>query len=274
MRTCLSWNAALHTCRNTATRWYRARIVVGVSLQASNPLTVRLFALLLFGSILHAQTADRSATPPTAATNAPTAHSGTYSVVNGELIVAPGLRIPNGNVPWALDIIDGKQVLVPVHHSALTPSGTTAALQGTTSLTPLHATAPVFFIHTSDRTENNGDSGRGTPTGWALLPVRVEGGRRTVDRVKFTDVNAATVCAEPVICTQAEALPGGWLRMTPRESLQPGQYALLPVPKAATSLSPLAYDFVVSADAATAKDAVAPGQNLDAGPATKHHHKP
>ena len=232
----------------------------------------RLLALLLFSCALHAQTADRSASPPSAATAAPPAHSSTYSVSNGELIVAPGLRVPNGNVPWALDTIDGKQVLVPVHHSALTPSGTSTALQGAAPMTPLHATSPVFFIHTSDRTENNGDSGRGTPTGWALLPVKVESGSRTIGRVKFADVNAATVCAEPVICTQAEALPGGWLRMMPREPLQPGQYALLPVPRTATSLSPLAYDFVVSADASAAKDSVAPGQNLDADPGKKHHH--
>ncbi len=186
-------------------------------------------------------------------------------------MVAPGLRVPNGNVPWALDTINGKQVLVPVHHSALTPSETTARLQATAPATPLHATAPVFFIHTSDRTENSGDSGRGTPTGWALLPVKVESGSRTVSRVKFADVNAATVCAEPVICTQAEALSGGWLRMMPRDPLPPGQYALVPVPRAATSLSPLAYDFIVSVDAAAPKDAVAPGQNLDGAGGKKHH---
>lgn len=235
---------------------------------------MRLFAPLLLSCALHAQTADRSATPPTAATNAPAAHSSTYSIVNGELIVAPGLRIPNGNVPWALDGMDGKQVLVPVHHAALSQAGSGAALAGAAPQTPLHSVTPVFFVHAGDRTENNGDAGRGTPTGWALLPVKVDGSSRTMERVKFSDVNAATVCAEPVICTQAEALPGGWLRLTPRAPLQPGQYALLPVPRAATSLSPLAYDFVVSADGATPKDAVTPGQNLDAAPNRKHHHKP
>lgn len=229
-------------------------------------------AVLLFSCALSAQTADRSASPASPATAAPPAHSSTYAVVNGELVVAPGLRIPNGNVPWALDTINGRQVLVPVHHSALTPAPTNAALQGAAPATPLHATEPVFFIHTSDRTENNGDAGRGTPTGWALLPVKVEGGTRTVSRVKFADVNAATVCGEPVICTQAESLPGGWLRMTPRDPLPPGQYALLPVPRTSTSLSPLAYDFVVSADAAAPKDSVAPGQNLDAAADGKKHH--
>ncbi len=211
------------------------------------------------------QTADRSAAPPHPALAAPAAHSGTYSVVNGELIVAPGLRIPNGNVPWALDVIDGRQVLVPVHHAALTrPDASAATLDGAASHTPLHSASPVFFVHTSDRTENTGDSGRGTPIGWALVPALVSGTSRTIERPRFSDVNAATVCAGATLCTQAETLPEGWLRITPRAPLTAGEYALLPVPRNATSLSPLVYDFTVNMDSAAPKDLVAPGQNLDA----------
>lgn len=225
------------------------------------------------------QTADRSATPPVPAIAAPAAHSGTYSVSNGELIVAPGLRIPNGNVPWALDVIAGRQVLVPVHHAVsvqqpgLSAAGAQATLEGAASRTALHSTSPVFFVHSSDRTENTGDAGRGTPTGWALLPAKVSGTTRTIDRVKFSDVSGATVCSTTVLCTQAEALPEGWLRITPREPLAPGQYALVPVPRTSTSLSPLVYDFTVDADTAAPKDVVVPGQNLDgpvAGKKKKH----
>ncbi len=212
-----------------------------------------------------AQTADRSAAPPPPAIAAPAAHGGTYAVSNGELIVAPGLRIPNGNVPWALDVIEGKQVLVPVHHAALEQPGDAAAtLEGASSRTALHSVLPVFFVHTSDRTENTGDSGRGTPTGWALLPARIDGSKRTIEHVKFSDVNAATVCAGPVLCTQAETLPGGWLRITPRAPLEAGEYALLPVARSVTSLSPLVYDFSINTGQAAPKDLVTPGQNLDA----------
>jgi hypothetical protein len=227
-------------------------------------------AVLLASVPMLGQTADRSAAPPGPATAAPPAHTGTYSVSNGELIVAPGLRIPNGNVPWALDTVAGKQVLVPIHHAQLTASGSTApgTLQGAASHTPLHSTSPEFFIHTSDRTENTGDSGRGTPTGWALLAAQVSGPLRTVERVKFADVNAATVCTAPVLCTVAESLPDGWLRITPRDPLPPGEYVLLPVPRTTTSQSPLVYDFSVDADGPAAKDAVAAGQNLDAQPSS------
>lgn len=49
-------------------------------------------AILLMTLPAAAQTADRTATPPNPATAAPTARTGTYSIQNGELIVASTLR--------------------------------------------------------------------------------------------------------------------------------------------------------------------------------------
>lgn len=185
---------------------------------------------------------------------------------NGHLYIAPGLYIPNGNLPWALDTVNAQQVLVPVHHALLGGAVTapTGTLEGAASHTALHTASPAFFIHTSDRTENTGDAGRGSPTGWALLQLSVQGGTRVLDRPKFADVNKATVCVAPVLCTVAESLPDGWLRITARDPLQPGEYALLPVQKSTpTSGNQLAYDFTVDGNSPAAKDAVLPGQDLD-----------
>jgi hypothetical protein len=210
-----------------------------------------------------AQTADRTATPPNPSLVTPTARTGTYSIQNGELVVAPGLRIPNGNVPWALDMVDGKQTLVPIHHTQLEGT-TTGTLDTAGPHTPLHSASPTFFVHSSDRTENTGDSGRGTPTGWALLAVTTTDGTRTVERPHFADVASATVCTAPVICTAAETLPDGWLRITVKAPLTAGEYALLPIQKPpATPTSTLAYDFTIDTAQPSARDAVSPGQNLD-----------
>jgi hypothetical protein len=218
-----------------------------------------------------AQTADRSAAPPAPATTAPPARSGTYTVQNGELIVAPGLRIPNGNVPWALDTVQGRQVLVPIHHSELkTADADTGKLEGATSHTQLRSAKPVFFVHGSDRTENAGDSGRGQPTGWALLAAKRDGTFRTVTRAKFSEVNSATVCAPPTLCMTAEALPDGWLRMVAREPLAPGEYTLLPVQRSDRTASAVAYDFTVDEQSASSKDTVSPGQDLDSKKHKKH----
>jgi hypothetical protein len=221
-------------------------------------------AATLPGASAAAQTADRSAAPPSSSTTAPPASRDSYSVQNGDLIVAPGLRIPNGNVPWALDSSASKQVLVPIHHSALgTASDSMGTLVGASSHTPLHSGTPYFFIHTSDRTENAGDSGRGSPTGWALVLATPKDGSRTIAQVKFSQVTSATVCTPPVLCTQAETLPDGWLRLTPREPLVAGEYALLPVPRTANAAISVVYDFTVDDGQPAAKDAVSPGQNLD-----------
>ena len=233
------------------------------------PMRLRLplaLALLFGAPAVFAQTADPAAAPPSAATAAPAARADSYSVQKGELIVAPGLRIPNGNVPWALDTVDGKQVLVPVHHAAI--NGT--AIDGVASKTPLHSAWPVFFVHTSDRTENTGDAGRGTPTGWALLPVVIDGGARKVTRPKFSEVNGATVCAPTVLCTTAESLPEGWLRILPKAALEPGEYALLPVQRTASTGNLVVYDFTIDGGGPKAKDEVSPGQNLDDTKKKKH----
>ena len=31
----------------------------------------------------------------------------------------PGVHIPNGSIPWAVDVYDGKQQIVPIHHTAV-----------------------------------------------------------------------------------------------------------------------------------------------------------
>ena len=238
--------------------------------------------LLLVAGATAAQTADRSAAPPSAAMAVPPARTGTYMVSDGELIVAPGLRIPNGNVPWVLDTISGRQVLIPIHHAMLVstplpvqqqgmaqssvssqPVSSGATLEGAASHTAIHSSEPIFFVHTSDRTENTGDSGRGTPTGWALLAPSVEGTTRTVPHIRFSEVSGGTVCAPPVLCTEAESLPGGWLRIVPREPLPQGEYVLLPVPRTATASSPLAYDFTIDAQSKVPRDTVSPRQNMD-----------
>jgi hypothetical protein len=221
-----------------------------------------VLCLVSAGVALHAQTADPAAAPPNPATTAPPARS-SYSVQGGELIVAPGLKIPNGNVPWALDVVDGKQVLVPIHHGELTTSSATAGtLDGATSKTALRSSTPEFFVHSLDRTENTGDAGRGMPTGWALVVADVSGTTRTIAKARFSQVNGAAVCAPPLLCAQAESLPQGWLRITSKTPLAPGEYALLPVPRSGANLV-IVYDFSVSDQSATPKDAVAPGQDLD-----------
>lgn len=223
-----------------------------------------VFACAAFATAqcLMAQTADPTAAPTANPVRVPAAQPGTFTVQNGELVVAPGLRIPNGNVPWALDTLDGKPVLVPIHHS-IAADGTAAddsrTLPGAASHTPLHSPELFFFVHGADRTENTGDSGRGIPTGWALVLTTAHGSDRTFARVRFADVSAGTVCTAPVVCMTADALPGNWLRFAPTKPLAPGEYVLMPIARVVTTPVTIVYDFSVGQTTATPRDAIQSG---------------
>lgn len=191
--------------------------------------------------------------------------------------MASGLRVPNGNLPWALDMADDRPALVPVHHSAITepPSvdadatSLTHTLPGAGARTKLRSARPVFFLHTSDRSENTGDAGRGNPTGWAMVAATVTNGSRTLPHVRFAQIHQGTACAAPLVCLQAETLPDGWLRLSPMADLLPGEYALLPVPRQPKPGLVVLYDFAVDPAAMLPKDAVLPSSGAPAAP--KHH---
>lgn len=222
---------------------------------------------------VQAQTADPNATPP-AVTSAPAAKDGTYSVSNGNLTAAPGLQVPNGNLPWALDQTpDGRPALVPVHHSAITePAGVATAppaqhtLSGATARTVVRSPTPVFFVHTNDRTENTGDAGHGNPTGWVLVRAEVTGGSRIVPHVQFSEIAQGTSCAGRSLCLSAETLPDGWARLVPRQPLRPGEYVLMPVQRQPRPGVIVVYDFTSDPGAALASDAVVAGV-----PPSRHH---
>lgn len=218
---------------------------------------------------VYAQTADPTATAPNPVTSAPAAQAGSYSIVQGTLLAAPGLPVPNGNVPWALDTSEGAAALVPIHHAAITEpadvntegasAASTHTLVGSHAKTQLRTIAPTFFLHTNDRTENTGDAGRGNPTGWALVLATPQGGNRAIPHVRFDQIAQGTACAAPLVCLQAESLPDGWLRLAAASPLSPGEYALVPVPRQPRSGVVIVYDFAIDPTVPLAKDAVRAG---------------
>ena len=123
----------------------------------------------------------------------------------------------------------------------------------------LHSTQPVFYVNAGDRTENTGDAGRGNPTGWALVSAVVAGNGRTMPHVRFAQISKGAACEAPVLCLQAESLPGGWNRLSVASPLAPGEYALVPVPRQARPGVVIVYDFDVDPTGAAPRDAVLSG---------------
>ncbi len=184
---------------------------------------------------------------------------------------APGLRIPNGSRPWALDVFSGSKQLVPIHSSAvqannhkgsnvvggllagpLYKSKFSTELEGEKASTILHTGTPVFYIHF----DPGPDAGQSAVTGWAVVHAVVGKDRRLLSTVKFTQFTGNAKRNDTQVDVTTESLPDGWLRITPKSALDPGEYALEPVLRQENAYSLAVYDFRVDPAAANDADAV------------------
>ena len=179
--------------------------------------------------------------------------------------IAPDLRLPEQDSVLALDTFQGTPELLPLAQSAGELNRNTAhnilrsvvnpmaaphslvQLKGTRSPLQLHVTDPVFYLRVGDATPAGGGgtftvdthgsnanantaSAGGSPTSRYVI-ARTD--VRTDSRV-VASVNPAlfdgTGKHEDVIETTSEQLPGGhWMKLTPKEPLSFGEYALLEI---------------------------------------------
>lgn len=87
----------------------------------------------------------------------------------------PGVQITNGSYPWAVDTYEGKQELVPVHHTnvgvnnhkganvAGSLAGSffykpklTTEIEGAHARVALHSDKPVFYVHLMEDDDSAG----------------------------------------------------------------------------------------------------------------------
>lgn len=188
--------------------------------------------------------------------------------------VAPGLRIPNGSgaIPLALDQFDGKPELVPVHHSTVEVNNhaganvaaslvfakakMTTELPGLHARTPLHDSRPAFYVHVEVDPDSGGDSPNSDTSVWAIVQASINKDRRIFAKIQFTQITGHAKRAEGLIDTDTETLPGGWLKVTPKSPLAPGEYAITPVLKTPNTFSSVVFDFTLDPAAPNAADAI------------------
>lgn len=178
--------------------------------------------------------------------------------------VAPNLHLPEEDSVLVLDTFEGTPELVPlpqqgsdlnketahaVLKTAINPASTAhriGSLPGPTADVQLHVDDPVFYVRVGEDDEGDaggaaitvdthGASGRATPSGGAEASEYVierldpRQDARIVDsfRIAMLDSNLKQ---RDVIEVKAELLPGGkWVKLTPREKLEFGEYALVEV---------------------------------------------
>lgn len=189
---------------------------------------------------------------------------------------APGLQIPSGALPYALDHFGGLPELVPVHHStievnnhkgsniagsALNPffkQKMTTELAGAHARTVIHDGTPSFFLHFAEDPDGGGDTENSEVPTFAIVHATVDKDRRIFAQIRQTQYTGNAKRIDGVVDAKIERLPGGWVKMTPTAPMPAGEYALSPVPKAQNTFSTMIYDFTIDPAAPNAVDAVLP----------------
>jgi hypothetical protein len=161
--------------------------------------------------------------------------------------VAPGLRLPSEGGVYVLDTYLTEPQLIPLDqtggevnrhtgHNVLrgvinpvAGSKHTIELAGPGSKLQIHAALPTIYINL----DAGGDQDESSKTPAAELPwdrfrivrAQVKGDKRIVGAIKIAVYGKSTQ-EQDVIPADAEQLGQGWIKLTPKAPLQPGEYAV------------------------------------------------
>lgn len=185
----------------------------------------------------------------------------------------PGVQITNGSYPWAVDIYEGKQELVPIHHTNIDVNNhkganvagslagsvfykpkMTTEIAGTHARVALHSDKPVFYVHLMDE-DSSADSSDNLLAPWAIVRAKIDKDRRVLTQVNFTQLTGNAKRSNSQVDVTVEKLPEGWLRITPTTPLATGEYALQPIPKVANTFSTVVFDFTLDPKAPNSPEA-------------------
>lgn len=163
--------------------------------------------------------------------------------------VAPGLRLPEDGGVFVLDTYLTEPQLIPldqtgeevnrhtghnVLHGVINPVGGskhTIELAGARSNLQVHAALPTIYINLTagedeDRAENGKKSTAQLPWDrFRIVHAQVKGDKRIVGAIKVAMSGKAS-SEEEVIPADAEQLAQGWIKLTPKSPLAPGEYAV------------------------------------------------
>jgi hypothetical protein len=197
--------------------------------------TLSLVLILGYGALAHGQ-AQASSQP---------------SVSSDDISVAEGLQLPSYGHIWALDTWKGIRELV-----RLRPPDTTAddsgfslklrrsiEFKGEAAQVRVHDAAPQFFL----RGVSGSDNGR---SDLVVVRLNIEGERRTVTKdamaqLKQQEKHADAQYPDVIGIKQQRVGTTDWYRLSPRQVLTPGEYALVPLPSSPGFAEGEIFDFAI-----------------------------
>jgi hypothetical protein len=179
--------------------------------------------------------------------------------------VAPGLRLPEESGVFLLDNFKGESQLDEINQTAgdvnkpskasifrsiapLTGAKQTIELEGVHAAVQSHVDVPSLYINNLDEApapwEQGGIPGQppapaqqpqqrqqaqqpAVPTDrFGIVHVEVKGGKRIIATIK-REPSGKIVQDQKLVKTTVTNINGGWLKLTPSESLTPGEYAVV-----------------------------------------------
>jgi hypothetical protein len=176
------------------------------------------------------------------------------SVSSDDISVAEGLQLPTYGHIWALDTWKGVRELV-----RLKPPDTTGEpgfslklrhtieFKGEAALVRVHDTAPLFFL----RGVSGSDNGR---SDLVVVRLNIEGQRREASKDAMTQLKQQAKHADAqypdlIGIKQQRVGTTDWYRLSPRQVLAPGEYALVPLPDSPGFAEGEVFDFAMDPEA-------------------------
>ncbi|MDX6456869.1 MAG: hypothetical protein QOH35_3201 [Acidobacteriaceae bacterium] len=172
------------------------------------------------------------------------------SVSSDDISVAEGLQLPTYGHVWALDTWKGVRELVRLRPPATTDDAgfslklrRTIEFKGEAAAVRVHDAAPQFFL----RGVSGSDNGR---SDLVVVRLNVDGERREVTKDAMTQLKQQGKHADgqfPDIISIQQQRVGttDWYRLSPKQALAAGEYALVPLPASPGFADGEVFDFAI-----------------------------
>jgi hypothetical protein len=172
------------------------------------------------------------------------------SVSSDDISVAEGLQLPTYGHVWALDTWKGVRELVRLRPPDATDDPgfslklrRTIEFKGEAAAVRVHDAAPQFFL----RGVSGGDNGR---SDLVVVRLNVEGERREVTKDAMAQLKQQAKHADgqfPDIISIKQQRVGttDWYRLSPKQELAAGEYALVPLPSSPGFADGEVFDFAI-----------------------------
>jgi hypothetical protein len=172
------------------------------------------------------------------------------SVSSDDISVAEGLQLPTYGHVWALDTWKGVRELVRLRPPDSTDDAgfslklrRTIEFKGEAAAVRVHDAAPQFFL----RGVSGSDNGR---SDMVVVHLNVEGERREVTKDAMAQLKQQAKHADgqfPDIISIQQQRVGttDWYRLSPKQTLAAGEYALVPLPSSPGFADGEVFDFAI-----------------------------